>query len=33
MGSETEKVPEPSTMAMLGMTAMALFGYKRQRRS
>ncbi|NEP77724.1 MAG: PEP-CTERM sorting domain-containing protein [Okeania sp. SIO3B3] len=33
LGSETEKVPEPSTMAMLGMTAIALFGYKRQRRS
>ncbi|MDY7005387.1 MAG: PEP-CTERM sorting domain-containing protein [Cyanobacteriota bacterium] len=30
---QPESVPEPSTIAMLGMTAIALFGYKRQRRS
>ncbi|MDY7005383.1 MAG: PEP-CTERM sorting domain-containing protein [Cyanobacteriota bacterium] len=30
---QPESVPEPSAMAMLGMTAIALFGYKRQRRS
>ncbi|NES66022.1 MAG: PEP-CTERM sorting domain-containing protein, partial [Okeania sp. SIO2D1] len=31
--SDSKSVPEPSAMAMLGMTAIALFGYKRQRRS
>ncbi len=30
---QPESVPEPSAMAMLGMTAIALFGYKRKRRS
>ncbi|NEQ40249.1 MAG: PEP-CTERM sorting domain-containing protein [Okeania sp. SIO3I5] len=30
---EPESVPEPSTMVMVGMAAIALFGYKRQRRS
>ncbi len=30
---QSKSVPEPSTMAMLGMTAIALLGYKRQRRS
>ncbi|WP_375340012.1 PEP-CTERM sorting domain-containing protein [Okeania sp. KiyG1] len=30
---QPESVPEPSTTLMLGLTALALFGYKRKRRS